>query len=116
VTCATGTIDDQTRSKDYKRLRDGGEAPNSLYRGGSGAWKIYGGVLAKSWLGGAPTSWFSLVLLFLLLFVLVGLCSSEGVPLPQELSPFDPLALRLASPFYRLGEGSTIGGFPRKES
>jgi hypothetical protein len=37
VTCATGTIDDQTRSKDYKRLREGGEASKSLYRGGSGA-------------------------------------------------------------------------------
>jgi ATP sulfurylase len=32
-----GTIDDQTRSRGYKRLREGGEAPKSLYQGGSGA-------------------------------------------------------------------------------
>jgi hypothetical protein len=32
VACATGTIDNQTRSKGYKRLREGGEAPKSLYR------------------------------------------------------------------------------------
>jgi hypothetical protein len=37
VACATGIIDDQTRSRGYKQLREGGEVPKSLYRGGSGA-------------------------------------------------------------------------------
>jgi hypothetical protein len=37
VACATGTIDDQTRSRGYKWSREGGEAHKSLYRGGSGA-------------------------------------------------------------------------------
>jgi hypothetical protein len=31
------TIDDQTHSRGYKRLREGGEAPKSLFWGGSGA-------------------------------------------------------------------------------
>jgi hypothetical protein len=35
VACTTGTIDDQTRSRGYKQLREG-EAPRSLYRGRSG--------------------------------------------------------------------------------
>ena len=67
----------------------------SLYRGGSGAEKLQGGVLAKSWLDEAPTFWSSSALL--LLFVLVGSCPSEGVWLPQELSPFDPLVWRSIS-------------------
>jgi hypothetical protein len=37
---------------------------------------MQGGVLAKSWVGEAPTSWSSSVLL--LMFVLVGLSPSEG--------------------------------------
>jgi hypothetical protein len=37
VVYATGTINDQTRSKGYKWLREDGEAPKSLYQGGSGA-------------------------------------------------------------------------------
>jgi hypothetical protein len=37
MACAIDTIYDQTRSRGYKRLREGGEAPMSLYRGGSGA-------------------------------------------------------------------------------
>jgi hypothetical protein len=36
VAYATSTIDDQTRSRGYKHSREGGEAPKSLYRGGSG--------------------------------------------------------------------------------
>jgi hypothetical protein len=39
VVCATSTIYDQTRSRGYKRLREGGEVPMSLYRGGSGSQK-----------------------------------------------------------------------------
>jgi hypothetical protein len=35
--CATGIIDDQTRSRGYKRPRERGEASKSLYRGGSEA-------------------------------------------------------------------------------
>jgi hypothetical protein len=50
-------------------------------------------------LGGALAFWSSLALL-VLLFVLEGSCPSEGIWLPQEFSPFNPLALRLASPFY----------------
>jgi hypothetical protein len=45
-------------------------------------------------------------------------CGSVSVlrhPVAQELSPLDPLALRLASPFYRLRERSASGGFPCKE-
>jgi hypothetical protein len=34
--CTTGTIDDQTCSRGYKRSREGGEAPKSLYWVGSG--------------------------------------------------------------------------------
>jgi hypothetical protein len=78
VACTTNTIDDQTRSRGYKRLSEGGETPKSLYRGGSGAYMLHGGVLAKSWLGVALASWSSSGLL-LLLFVLVGSCLSEGV-------------------------------------
>jgi hypothetical protein len=37
VAGATDVVDDQTRSRGYKRFRDGGETPKSLYRGGSGA-------------------------------------------------------------------------------
>jgi hypothetical protein len=36
VACAIGTIDAQTRSRDYKWLREKGEALKSLYQGGSG--------------------------------------------------------------------------------
>jgi hypothetical protein len=34
---SSGTIIDQTCSRGYKRLREGEEAPKSLYRDGSGA-------------------------------------------------------------------------------
>jgi hypothetical protein len=37
VAYAIGIIDDQTRSGGYKRLKEGGEAPKSLYRRGSRA-------------------------------------------------------------------------------
>jgi hypothetical protein len=49
-----------------------------LLSGGSGPYKLQGGVLPKSWLDEAPASWSSLALL--LLFVLVGLSSSEDAP------------------------------------
>jgi hypothetical protein len=101
MACATDNINDRTHSRSYKQLIEGGEAPKSLYQSGT---------LAKSWLGGALASWSSLALL-VLLFVLEGSCPSEGIWLPQELSPSDPLVLRLASPFYWLGEGSVSGGF-----
>ena len=98
----------------YFQLIEGGEAPKSLYQGGSGDYKLYSGVLAKSWLNGAPTFWSSPALL-LLLFVLMGSCPSQCVWLPQDLSPLFRFALRLSSLFYRLGEGSASGGFPGKE-
>jgi hypothetical protein len=34
MACATGTIDDQTRSRDYKQSIEGGEALRSLISGG----------------------------------------------------------------------------------
>jgi hypothetical protein len=37
----------KTRSRGYKRAREGGEASKSLYQGGSGANKLQNGVLAN---------------------------------------------------------------------
>jgi hypothetical protein len=68
----------KTHSSGYKRAREGGEAPKSLFWEEVELWKVQGGVLAKSWLGnGALASWSSSALL-LLLFILVG-ASAEGV-------------------------------------
>jgi hypothetical protein len=105
----------KTRSRGFKQAREEGEAPKSLYRGGSGAEKLHSGILAKFWLDGrAPASWSSSVLL--LLFVLVDVCLSELdsicniIWLPPEVSP----CLRPTPPFYRPREGSIRGGFLRK--
>ena len=49
MACATDTNDNQTCSRGYKQLGEGGEAPRSLYRGGSGAYKLLGGVQSKSY-------------------------------------------------------------------
>jgi hypothetical protein len=63
------------------------------YRDGSGAQKLYGGVLAKSWLGEALTSWSSSVPL--LLFVLAYLSPSKGIQSSPSVLLFlflDPLS------------------------
>jgi hypothetical protein len=95
----------------------GGRGSQISYRDGSGAYKLRGGVLAKSWLGGAPVSWSSSTLL--LLFILMGSSPYEGVR--SSLNPSfcssigQSPCLRRSSPFYRPGEGSVSGGFSTKE-
>jgi hypothetical protein len=60
----------KTRSRGYKCGREGEEAPRSLYRSGSGAYKLQTRVLAKYWIGGgALASFSSSALLLLLMFV-----------------------------------------------